>query len=402
MNTSKTPTRRGADAFHPRQTILSEPLHPTHPRQTLIQPAAPQEPPKILPALPNIVQLAESQPARPKLQLTVSNWRPCGPRRPRLLRPRMSAAPDVAAPEKEVGAINIASSTQAPPKPVLPVSPMSAPRAATQKSETNAAAPEIAGRNGESGTLIALSATPAPWPRLPRSRPEIFRRAFRFRRMDRNPARPAAPGKSAHWGSGGSGPRPGRHLHQRRKQRKHRPDFGTWHRVCIARNWQSVAFAAAPRARIAPKIRKRSVPIPVPPMRIPNWTCRPKRCWARKQVYTLHVNMPNLTSASGSWVLNFAELDETDRGAYSESATADLAGPFPCEKWIRSIRPSFAPCMWREKSCSTPSSARMAAWTASNWCTAWIRVSMRTRWKLSRSGNSGPRKNAANRSTSKP
>ncbi len=55
---SKTPPRRGADAFHPRQTILSEPLHPTHPRQTLIQPRAPQEPPRILPALPNIVQLA--------------------------------------------------------------------------------------------------------------------------------------------------------------------------------------------------------------------------------------------------------------------------------------------------------------------------------------------------------
>ena len=68
--------RRGADAFHPRQTILSEPLHPTHPRQTLIQPRAPQEPPKILPALPNIVQLAGSQPERPKLQLTAEELRP--------------------------------------------------------------------------------------------------------------------------------------------------------------------------------------------------------------------------------------------------------------------------------------------------------------------------------------
>ena len=67
---SKPLPLRGADAFHPRQTILSEPLHPTHPRQTLIQPRAPQEPPKILPALPNIVQLAGSQPERPKLQLT--------------------------------------------------------------------------------------------------------------------------------------------------------------------------------------------------------------------------------------------------------------------------------------------------------------------------------------------
>ena len=42
---AEIPALRGADAFHPRQTIISEPLHPTHPRQTLIQPAAPQEPP---------------------------------------------------------------------------------------------------------------------------------------------------------------------------------------------------------------------------------------------------------------------------------------------------------------------------------------------------------------------
>jgi hypothetical protein len=37
-----------ADAFHPRQTILSLPVRITHPRQTLIQPAAPVEPPKIV------------------------------------------------------------------------------------------------------------------------------------------------------------------------------------------------------------------------------------------------------------------------------------------------------------------------------------------------------------------
>ena len=39
--------QRGADAYHPRQTILSTPVHITHPRQTLIQPDAPPAPPKI-------------------------------------------------------------------------------------------------------------------------------------------------------------------------------------------------------------------------------------------------------------------------------------------------------------------------------------------------------------------
>src|SRR4029077_8277009 len=73
-----------------------------------------------------------------------------------------AAAPEISAPEKQAGAISIASSSQAPPKPLLPVNPMSAPRAAPQKTDTSAAAPDIGGRSGDTQTLIALSATPAP------------------------------------------------------------------------------------------------------------------------------------------------------------------------------------------------------------------------------------------------
>jgi len=46
---------RGADAFHPRQRIITDPVRPNHPRQTLINPVAPQLAPKLLPDLPNIV-----------------------------------------------------------------------------------------------------------------------------------------------------------------------------------------------------------------------------------------------------------------------------------------------------------------------------------------------------------
>src|SRR5579859_1344092 len=53
---------RGADAHHPRQTILSVPVRATHPRQTLLEPDAPPLPPKIVPQLPNIVEWAASQP----------------------------------------------------------------------------------------------------------------------------------------------------------------------------------------------------------------------------------------------------------------------------------------------------------------------------------------------------
>src|SRR5215467_4084533 len=48
--------QEGADAFHPHQRIFTDPIHPNHPRQTLINPQAPAEAPKFLPTLPNIVE----------------------------------------------------------------------------------------------------------------------------------------------------------------------------------------------------------------------------------------------------------------------------------------------------------------------------------------------------------
>src|SRR5574337_272515 len=75
--------RRGADAFHPRQTILSTPQRPTHPRQTLIQPDSPPEPPKILPPLPNIVQWADApKPARPRLRISQDALARLRPKKP--------------------------------------------------------------------------------------------------------------------------------------------------------------------------------------------------------------------------------------------------------------------------------------------------------------------------------
>src|SRR5208337_3964249 len=65
------PAKESVDAYHPRQRIYTDPVRPTHPRQTLINPAAPAEAPKFLPAMPNIVQLAASQaPARPHIEIS--------------------------------------------------------------------------------------------------------------------------------------------------------------------------------------------------------------------------------------------------------------------------------------------------------------------------------------------
>jgi TonB family protein len=53
----------------------------------------------------------------------------------------------------------------------------------------------------------------------------------------------------------------------------------------------------------------------------------------------LYVNMPNMTSAAGSWVLNFAELDEMDPSAYQKLTKSELTGPVP----LRKVDPKYPP-----------------------------------------------------------
>jgi TonB family protein len=49
--------------------------------------------------------------------------------------------------------------------------------------------------------------------------------------------------------------------------------------------------------------------------------------------------MPNLTSASGSWILNFAELNEVEPAGFAKSRTSDLTGPVP----LRKVDPKYPP-----------------------------------------------------------
>src|SRR5437867_12838551 len=86
----------GADAFHPRQRIITDPVHPNHPRQTLINSAAPLEPPKILPNLPNVVQLHQlAGPARPRLEISQETLSKLRPRELRKVKFTSAPAPDL-------------------------------------------------------------------------------------------------------------------------------------------------------------------------------------------------------------------------------------------------------------------------------------------------------------------
>jgi len=341
---SETSPRRGADTFHPRQTIISEPLHPTHPRQTLIQPAAPPEPPKILPQLPNIVQLAGSEPARPKLRLTPEQLAAMRPKVPASSVMQNTATPEVSALEKQAGEINIASSAQAPPKPVLPVSPMSAPRAAQQRGDTNAAAPEIAQQlTGDSNTLIALSATPAPVAPAPSVPPGNLSARISISPEGLQPGAPggATEGKSLNGGSaaGGGGHAPEGIFVSGGNSANTAPTSGPGLGSASRGAGNSLSSRPVPRVTIPPRDSNARRLNSESAQESPKLDVPPEKVLGSKRVYTLHVNMPNLTSASGSWVLNFAELDEMDAVSYPRPEASDLAGPVA----LRKVDPKYPP-----------------------------------------------------------
>jgi hypothetical protein len=307
---TETQRRRGADAFHPRQTILSAPLHPTHPRQTLIQPRAPQEPPKFLPAMPNIVQLAGAQPERPKLQLTKSELGPLRPKTPAALGAAKMAAPEIAAQEKLAGVIDIASPAKAPAKPVLPVNPMAAPRAAARKAETSAAAPDVGGKTMATETLIALSAAPAPVapPAIPAGN---LSARVAISPDGPKPGTPAGEAPGAGTGSNSAGGASGRGPEgifiSGGNSANTGPVSGLGVGPASRAGGATLPSLPAPRRRVAPEGEPSlAADAQGAAQAAPKLGMSPQEVLGPKRVYTLHVNMPNLTSASGSWILNFA------------------------------------------------------------------------------------------------
>ena len=61
----------------------------------------------------------------------------------------------------------------------------------------------------------------------------------------------------------------------------------------------------------------------------------PDKILSGKEVFTLHVDMPNFTSASGSWILNFAQLDDGGPGYLRPKGK--LGAPVP----VRKVDPKY-------------------------------------------------------------
>lgn len=353
--------RRGADAFHPRQRILSLPDVPTHPRQTLIRPDAPLVAPKILPPLPNVVQWSQTpQPAAPKLN-------PSHVRQAPVLRQRnahSTAAPDIHAAENPPASILFADSLPPVERPKLPVTAGNAhPTNARRRNSMADPPPDItasATSNGASQNWIALSADPAAVP--PPDAPPEGNLSARFTVSpdglhsgipdgakngtddgasgngegglggvgSKGPAGISISGggipspASGSGTGGGLGGNPGGTITGRLGGL---PGHAALH---VMPGGLGASNSAVSPSRLIPGSATGSGTPGSNPL------LEPAAILRTKQFFTLYVNMPNLTSAMGSWVLNFAELTPDGSPALTSEG---LTGPEP----LRKVDPKYPP-----------------------------------------------------------
>jgi len=332
-----TPPAENTDAYHPRQRIFTDPAHPTHPRQTLVNTSAPMEPPKFVPQLPNMVQLASpAAPARPHLQISEQTLAKL---RPKQVKKKIATtdapALDVPNTETRPADLSLAQLPDAPVKPRLEINAGSVPRVSdrTQTGEV-APAPEVAtaAANSSSGsavTIIALSSTPgppAPVVEIPKGNlaarvaisPEG--KANGTGGGAGNPSNASAGGGSSNAGDlagkssigisiSGGNPKPNAGV----------SGLGTPGKLTLPK---------------ASNVYKRPDPNggDDPPERTgpPNFGslppgAQPEDIFAAHRVYSMNVDMPNLNSVTGSWIIHFAEMHVP--GVPRNSAQLNAPGP---------------------------------------------------------------------------
>ena len=105
--------------------------------------------------------------------------------------------------------------------------------------------------------------------------------------------------------------------------------------------------APAPHAlltRPGPKATSDDQPVRTGP---PNFAAlpagaKPEQIFESKKIYKMQIDMPNLNSATGSWILNFTELRVNSDAPRPPSS--DLSGPVP----IRKVDPKYPPTLMNE------------------------------------------------------
>ena len=338
---------KGADAFHPRQRIVVDPVRPNHPRQTLINPVAPRLAPKLLPELPNIVQLqAAASPARPRIEISADALAKLHPRQRRVATVTSTPLPDAPNLEQKPAELSLTVSPNAPARPKLDLNAGAAPRVA-ERAQTgdSVPAPEIAAQsaaNGSPSTLIALSAAPAaPKPDVEppqgnlAARISISPEGAKRGVPDGSPSgtAPADAGATASGTGGGKSP-VGISISGGNPQPKNAVSG-------LGDSKFSLPSTRSLAARPESNAKSEDTPERTAP---PNFAtlppgAKPEQIFADKRVYTLAVNTANLNSASGSWIMNFSELNPNHDGPRTAASSSDLAGL----ALVRKVDPKYPP-----------------------------------------------------------
>jgi protein TonB len=342
--------KRGTPEFHARQTIVSNPEKATHPRQTLIEPAAAPEPPKILTPLPNIVEWPSvPPPAPPRRRLRVN---PKTHMRQKLARPQPHAvAPEISMTGPATD-ITISSAHPDLPKPALEVKTTARPTFAAQKRKDEAA-PEIAATinpDVSGQKLIALSENPAPPPPDLQVPTGNLNAQFVLSPDGKPSSMPGGSGLPERGKANGHGGRDGGVPGVAIVGGKNGPvsniagpegsggggkggsGFSSAARMLALHPQPGIAAVpadpapAAPAASIQDRIKA---------------GVQPEKLLEPGRIYTLHVSMPNLASATGTWTLKFVELDERGKEIPGGIDSPAVAGPVP----LRKVDPKYPPSL---------------------------------------------------------
>jgi len=324
---------KGADAFHPRQRIFTDPVRPTHLKQTLINPKAPMEAPKLMPELPNMVQVQQAMPAKPRLLISEDALRKLHPRERKVKT--VTVAPPLDAPVMEqqvAGDLSLAATPNGPARPKLEINAGAAPRVAKREQAGDAVpAPEVgasqvSAANGGDSTLIALSATPGPVaPVAPPQGNLAARVSISPDGVKKGGSEAAGAGGKSPVGISISGGNP--------------PAKSGMSGLNLGAGSPSMRALSARQHDSADDVPERVGP---PDFKTLPPGAKPEAIFATKRVYTMNVNMPNLNSATGSWILKFAELHRDPNGPHL--ASADLSSPVP----VRKVDPKYPPTLISE------------------------------------------------------
>ncbi len=341
------PAKESVDAYHPRQRIYTDPAHPNHPRQTLINPAAPAEAPKFLPQMPNIVQLAAAPaPARPRIEISEQSLAKLHPHQAKAIATTDAPSPDLPNLEQRPMEISLAANPTGPARPKLEINAGSAPRVASRAQTGDTAAPDVPAappeaNGGAPNTLIALSANPAPpAPVVPVPQGNLTARvAISPEGKPGAPGNSPASSKSGNGGSIGSG-----------EGGAGKSDIG----ISISGgspkpNANSSGLVSAgklilPKNQLALRRPDPNAALDDPSERIgpPNFAtlppgAKPEQIFTSRRVYAMNINMPNLNSATGSWVIHFSELPSGNSPHRSGEISAPVA--------LRKVDPKYPQAM---------------------------------------------------------